>query len=370
MQPLDLLTLAVLAFFGSRLLVSFRRSLAADARHHSIELVRGLRLRHFAPVPVVLTAVVVAAVGLTSIPPLNFGWWTAIGGQGNPAFGVTERTAGTALEIVVPVLFVLLLIPALPLLVEREEMIFRLDAELWSTPKRILKAVLFGLVHAIIGIPLGVALALSIGGAYFTITYLHRFRATGSRRAALAESTRSHLAYNLSIVALVALALLVEVVLLGFGAGDGTAVSVTSSAFREGEKIPARHTCEYDNISPPLTWDGIPEEAVEVAVVVSEPEGPDGPFFHWLVLGLSPSLHGLAAGEVPPGAVEAPGSSENPTYIGMCPPTGEEHRYLFTVHALDAAIASQAAGKPAPEVVRLIEHHTIARGSLSGRYGG
>lgn len=370
MQPLDFLTLAVLAFFGSRLLVSFRRSLASDARHHSLELVRGLRLRHFLPVPVVLTAVVAAAIGLTSIPPLDFGWWTAIGGQGNPAFGVTERTAGTAWELVVPVLFVLLLIPALPLLVEREEMAFRLGAERWSTPKRILKAVLFGLVHAIIGIPLGVALALSIGGAYFTIAYLRRFRATGSRRAAVLESTRCHLAYNLSIVALVALALLAEVALVAVGTDHGATVSVTSSAVREGGEIPRRHTCEYDNISPPLAWDGLPEETVEVAVVVSEPEGPDGPFFHWLVLGISPSRHGLAAGEVPAGAIQAPGSSENPTYIGMCPPTGEEHRYVFSVHALDEAIASEAAGKPAPEVVRLIEHHTIAKGSLTGRYGG
>jgi hypothetical protein len=200
---LDLLTVAVLAFFGSRMFVSFRRSLAAGARRHSVEVARGLRLRHFLPVPLVVALVLVVAIGLTSIPPLAFGWWTAIGGEGNPAFGVTERTAGTPFELIVPVIFLVFLIPALPLLVEREEQLFRLDAESWSTQKRIGKTLLFGLVHALVGIPIGFALALSIGGAHFLLGYLRVWRATGSRREALLESTRLHLAYNATIVALV-----------------------------------------------------------------------------------------------------------------------------------------------------------------------
>ena len=200
---LDLVTVAVLAWFGSRMLVSFRRSLTANARRHTSELVRGLRARHFLPVPIVIALVLGAAIGLTAIPPLDFGWWTAIGGEGNPAFGVTDRTAGTPFELIVPAIFVALLIPALPLLVEREEQMFRLGAESWSTPKRAGKALLFGLVHALVGIPIGFALALSIGGAHFTLGYLRAWRATGSRREALLESTRLHLAYNAVIVVLV-----------------------------------------------------------------------------------------------------------------------------------------------------------------------
>ena len=203
MTALDLLTVAVLVFFGSRMFVSFRRSMASGARRHSLELVRGLRLRHFLPVPVVVGLVLAAAVALTSLPLLSFGWWTAIGGEGNPAFGVTERTAGTPFELVVPMVFIVLLIPALPLLVEREEQLFRLGAESWSTPRRIGKTLLFGLIHALVGIPIGFALALSIGGAHFLLGYLRAWRSTGSRRAALAESTRLHLAYNLTIVVLV-----------------------------------------------------------------------------------------------------------------------------------------------------------------------
>jgi hypothetical protein len=180
-------------------------------------LVRGLRLRHFLPVPIVLALVVAAAYALTAIPPLSFGWWTAIGGEGNPAFGVTDRTAGTPLELIIPIVFVVLLVPALPLLVRREEELFRLGAEKWSTPKRIGKAVLFGLVHALVGIPIGVALALSIGGAYFTLAYLRMWRRTGDRREALYESARCHLGYDVVIVALVAVVLVASVVASVFG---------------------------------------------------------------------------------------------------------------------------------------------------------
>lgn len=213
MKLLDLLTVAVLLFFGSRMLLSFRYSLSRQGQAATWPIVRGLRPRHFLPVPLVLVAVIVAAWTLTSIPPLDFGWWTAIGGQGNPAFGATERTAGTPLETIIPIVFVVLLIPALPLLVRREEEVFRLGAEGWSWPKRVGMVVGFGLVHAVIGIPIGVAMALSIGGAYFMAFYLRAWRRTGSRREALLESTRRHLAYNATIVAIVVLVLAVDAVL-------------------------------------------------------------------------------------------------------------------------------------------------------------
>ena len=167
-----------------------------------MRILRGLRFRHFAPVPLVAALVVIAALVLVQMPPLDFGWWSALGGEGNPVFGSTERTAGTALEIVIPLVFIALLAPALPLFAEREEQIFRAGAEDWTTPKRIWKGIQFGLVHAIIGIPIGVALALSIGGWWFTFAYLRGYR-TGGPEEALLESTRAHTAYNATLVTLV-----------------------------------------------------------------------------------------------------------------------------------------------------------------------
>ena len=215
MNLLDVLSLAVIAFMGSRLVVAFHRSLSGDGRAAIAQIMKGLRPRHFVAVPFLLAAVLATSVLLVQVPGLDFGWWTAIGGEGNPVFGSTERTRGTPLEVVVPIVFILLLLPALPLFARREEELFRLGAERWSAARRTWKAMQFGLVHALIGIPIGVALALSVGGAWFQLVYLRAYRRSGgSRLEALLESTRSHLAYNATI-ALVVLGLFAAYAALG-----------------------------------------------------------------------------------------------------------------------------------------------------------
>lgn len=206
MNPLDLLTVAVLAFVGFRLADAARQTLTS--RSEVWPLVTGLRLRHFVRAIPVLGAVLIVATPLLQVPGLDFGWWTALGGQGNPVVGVgrPEATPGV-LETLIPVVFVTLLILGLPLLVEGEEWVFRRGAEHRSRPANARRSVLFGLVHAVVGIPIGVALALSIGGFYFTWAYLRVWRKTASESAALAESTRSHLAYNLVIAVIIIAAL-------------------------------------------------------------------------------------------------------------------------------------------------------------------
>jgi hypothetical protein len=200
---LTLATVAVLGFFAIRLAGAARFTLFGPGRARALAIWRGIGRRHLWPVPFVLAAVLGAALVLVRLPVLSFGWWSAIGGVGNPVAGSTEQTVGTALEWLIPIVFLLLLLPSLPLFALREEELFRLGAEGWSWPRRVAKTVAFGLVHVVIGIPIGVALALSIGGAYFLACYLRGWRATGSDRAAVLESTRAHTAYNAAIVALV-----------------------------------------------------------------------------------------------------------------------------------------------------------------------
>jgi hypothetical protein len=204
-NPLDLLTVAVLAFVGFRLADAARQTFSS--RGHVWSLVTGLRPRHVLRAIPVLAAVLAVATPLLAVPGLDFGWWTAIGGEGNPVVGVGRHGAAGPLETVIPIIFVTLLIIGLPLLVEGEEWVFRRGAEHRSRAANARRAVLFGLVHAIVGIPIGVAIALSVGGFYFTWAYLRVWRATGSEEEALAESTRSHLAYNLVIAAIVIVAL-------------------------------------------------------------------------------------------------------------------------------------------------------------------
>jgi hypothetical protein len=201
---LDLLTVAVLALVGVRLFEAARSSV--EARSRMLEIVRGLRWRHFVRAVPAVVLIVATAFVLIQLPVLSFGWWTMIGGEGNPVVGVTAKDYGIV-SVVIPLLFIGLLIVGLPLLVAREEWVFRRGAERRGTLANVGRSVLFGLAHAVVGIPIGAALALSIGGLYLTQSYLERWRETRSESEALLESTRAHLAYNLTIITLVLVSL-------------------------------------------------------------------------------------------------------------------------------------------------------------------
>ncbi len=204
-------TIGVLGFVGVRLAGGVRIASRGPGRALVTTVVRGIRWRHVWPVPIVLGAVVATASAAMIVPGLEWGWWTALGGQGNPVTGTTEATSGTVWAWLVPLLFLTMLLPALPLFAHAEERMFRRGAQGWTAPRRAWSCVRFGLAHAVIGIPIGVALALSIGGAYFLAVYLRTWQRTGSVEEAMLDSTRAHTAYNATIVAVVLLAIAVEV---------------------------------------------------------------------------------------------------------------------------------------------------------------
>ena len=157
--------------------------------------------------PCVLLVVLIVAGLLIQLPVLRWGWWTAIGGTGNPVTGGTEQTQGTALGVARADRVHARAAARDPAVRQTEERMFRFGAESWIRTKRVAKSVQFGLMHAIIGIPIGVALALSIGGGYFMWCYLRRYKATGRPHEAMMESTRAHVAYNTEIVLVLLLAL-------------------------------------------------------------------------------------------------------------------------------------------------------------------
>jgi Raf kinase inhibitor-like YbhB/YbcL family protein len=111
-----------------------------------------------------------------------------------------------------------------------------------------------------------------------------------------------------------------------------------STALSEGDTVPVRFTCDGDNLSPPLSWSGVPEGATQLRIASIDPDAPSGAFTHWLVTGIDPSSTGVDEGSVPTGGTAETNSFGEPAYGGPCPPRGHDpHRYVFTIEAIDAA---------------------------------
>ncbi|MFP4064987.1 MAG: YbhB/YbcL family Raf kinase inhibitor-like protein [Bacteroidales bacterium] len=117
------------------------------------------------------------------------------------------------------------------------------------------------------------------------------------------------------------------------------AFNISSPAFEEGVKIPVVHSCEGDDVSPPLHWDGEPEGTVTFALIMEDPDAPGGTFTHWIVYNLPAGCHRLE--KITPieknldnGGIQAKNDFGKIGYGGPCPPKGEEHRYYFRIYAL------------------------------------
>jgi Raf kinase inhibitor-like YbhB/YbcL family protein len=130
-----------------------------------------------------------------------------------------------------------------------------------------------------------------------------------------------------------------------------------SPDLRDGSSLPERFTCTGDNAVPTLRWEGTPSGTAGWALVVEDPDAPTGTFTHWVVTGLGAPTRSVGP-ELPPGAVAGLTSSGQPGYVGPCPPTGQEHRYRYRVHALREALTLDPS-TPVLEARRRIEALSI-----------
>lgn len=149
-------------------------------------------------------------------------------------------------------------------------------------------------------------------------------------------------------------------------------LSLSSPAFKEGEKIPVKYTCEGEDISPPLAWSEPPEETKALALIVDDPDAPVGVFTHWVLFNLPASVRELS-GAVPAqpqlenGALQGKNDFGKLGYGGPCPPPGPAHHYRFTLYALDKSLDLKA-GVSKKEILKAMEGHILAQGQLTGIY--
>lgn len=153
------------------------------------------------------------------------------------------------------------------------------------------------------------------------------------------------------------------------GAGTPAAFTLTSAAFAEGQDIPATYTCDGEDRSPPLSWDGAPA-AQSFALIVDDPDAPGGSFTHWVLFDIPSSQRelpeGLAAGAL--GVAGRTGFGKA-GFGGPCPPSGAPHRYIFTLSALDVAMLKLPTNASRSDVEAAMRGHVVGQAQLIGRYG-
>jgi Raf kinase inhibitor-like YbhB/YbcL family protein len=152
-------------------------------------------------------------------------------------------------------------------------------------------------------------------------------------------------------------------------------LTLTSSAFAEGQEIPSRQTCEGENLSPTLAWDGVPEGTRSLALIVDDPDAPDPraprmTYVHWVVYNLPPAAgvlpEGVTPADLPRGAVVGVNDFGDRSYGGPCPPIGR-HRYFFKLYALDTRLPERQGASKA-DVEKAMAGHVLASAQLIGTY--
>lgn len=157
--------------------------------------------------------------------------------------------------------------------------------------------------------------------------------------------------------------------------GDVMSLELSSPAFTEGGSIPARYTCDGDDLSPALSWTGVPPGTESLALIVDDPDAPDPAapkrtWVHWVIYNLPPDTTALPeaadVGSLPAGARNGKNDWQRIGYGGPCPPVGR-HRYFFKLYALDTRLP-ELANPDKKALERAIQGHVLAESVLMGTY--
>jgi Raf kinase inhibitor-like YbhB/YbcL family protein len=140
-------------------------------------------------------------------------------------------------------------------------------------------------------------------------------------------------------------------------------LSVSSPAFMPGENIPTRFTCDGENLSPKLEINNLPPETVSLALIVEDPDAPNGTWTHWIVWDIPPT-NTIEENSLP--GVQGLNDFGTLVYGGPCPTIGT-HRYFFRVYALDTKLDLKE-GSTREEMMKALEYHVIGSGELMGNY--
>ena len=150
-------------------------------------------------------------------------------------------------------------------------------------------------------------------------------------------------------------------------------MELNSPAFVPHGEIPVRHTCEGEDLAPPLRWTAVPAGTASLALIVDDPDAPDPAaplriWVHWVLYDIPPAASGLPEGgaPLPPGSREGLNDWGRTGYGGPCPPIGR-HRYFFRLYALDRRLPALAQPTCAA-VEQAMRGHVLAHAELVATY--
>lgn len=149
-------------------------------------------------------------------------------------------------------------------------------------------------------------------------------------------------------------------------------LTLRSDAFEHEGAIPSKYTCDGENVSPPLSWENLPEGTKSFALIADDPDASRRVFNHWLIYNIPAETTALPEG-VPTDMVLDNGARQGTNtggrlgYSGPCPPSGNAHRYYFCLYALDTMLDLDA-GAEKSDLQRAMEGHILAQAEIMGRY--
>lgn len=145
-------------------------------------------------------------------------------------------------------------------------------------------------------------------------------------------------------------------------------MQITSSDFEHMEPIPFRFGRKGQDINPSLTFSEIPEDAQSLALIVDDPDAPNGTFTHWILYNMSPATLQIVEGQLPISGEQGFNDYSQQTYGGPMPPYGT-HRYIFKLLALDEQLEFEENTKVDRATFETaIEGHILAQAELVGTF--
>ncbi len=152
-------------------------------------------------------------------------------------------------------------------------------------------------------------------------------------------------------------------------------MKLTSKDFENQGRIPPKFTCDGQDVSPELKWDGVPDGTQSLVLIVDDPDAPDPArprmtWVHWVLYNIPPAARslpaGVSAGELPAGTLEGINDWKRTGWGGPCPPIGE-HRYFHKLYALDTVLPDLK--RPAKAAVeKSMQGHILEKAELVGVY--